>query len=282
MSTKDAQDFVKKNYGMTASISGVNSDNYKDENRDETIATAYKDRDFLAKFSMLNVNNQNLRITVNENENSISSQWKETDANPKPTDLEKIVSTTNNYSIQHNYNPNTFLYSNYGKSSRMSGIIPFSWFTNIKKDTSYSSKLKPETSTKYEIGYKYNISNIFVQNDYSMLDINLFKTNIEDLIIAKDVNGGNGKGGITLEDVYNSSNAIAGISEPIQRSGYVTHDISMKYKPSTNSSWTYFVGVYNLTNKYYASHSSIAAKSNAELYRYEVGRDFKVSLKYEF
>lgn len=164
MSTKDAQDFVKKNYGMTASISGVNSDNYKDGNRDETIATAYKDRDFLAKFSMLNVNNQNLRITVNENENSISSQWKETDANPKPTDLEKIVSTTNNYSIQHNYNPNTFLYSNYGKSSRMSGIIPFSWFTN----------------------------------------------------------------------------------------------------------------------KYYASHSSIAAKSNAELYRYEVGRDFKVSLKYEF
>lgn len=526
MTTKDAQDFVKndkkygaifktgyntnsqtklgtitayqvfdENYGIMTSIGGVNSDDYKDGNNERTIATAYKDRDYLAKFSMLNVNNHDLRITINQNENSMNSQWKGTDANPKPTDLEKVVSTTNNYALQHDYNPsnlidldtnlnfnkinldradkdkeyenkttelkvqnhfnldlaksknrfsigvdikdedgngtfdpnvadqtitkysdvksqnnalfmqnktsinaldinyglrfdyyklntgfgeatnhsfspnfgfdyalneNSSIYSNYGKSSRMSGIIPFTWLTNIKKDTTYSSKLNPETSTRYEIGYKYKTSNLFADEDYAIFNINLFKTNIKDLIIAKDVNGGSGEGGRTLEDIYNSSNefetkgfeiklsynydkylanlsytqidantrnddtggvigvdesisirrvgaydtkklagtfgiditntlytnytlnAIAGISEPIQRSGYVTHDISMKYKPSINSSWTYFVGVYNLTNKYYASHSSIAAKSNAELYRYEVGRDFKVSLKYEF
>ena len=58
---------------------------------------------------MLDVKDNDLKITINENENSINSQWKGTDANPKPTDLEKIVSTTNNYAIQHNYNPNNLV-----------------------------------------------------------------------------------------------------------------------------------------------------------------------------
>ena len=77
-------------------------------------------------------------------------------------------------------------------------------------------------------------------------------------------------------------NAISGIDEPIQRSGYVTHDISTKWKPSHNSPWTYFLAVNNLTDKYYANHSSIASKSNAELYRYEAGRDFRFAISYEF
>jgi hemoglobin/transferrin/lactoferrin receptor protein len=490
-----AYEIFDKNYGAVASISGINSDNYKDGNDERTIATAYKNRDYFAKFSMLDVKDNDLKITINENENSINSQWKGTDANPKPTDLEKIVSTTNNYAIQHNYNPNnlvdldtdlnlskinlnrvdkdkeyenealglkiqnhfnfdlaninnrfslggdikneegkgsfdphisdknitkysdvklnnqalfmqnktsindlTFnyglrfddyslqtglgeatnhsfspnigldyalddnstIYSNYGKSSRMTGIIPFTWLTNIKKDTTYSSKLEPETSTRYEVGYKYKTFDIFTNNDSASFDINIFKTNIEDLIVAKDVVNGSAEGGRTLKDIYNSSNefetkgfelkalygydiyltslsytqsnantinddtngvtgvdesisirrvgaydtkklagnlgveltktlfvdytinAISGIDEPIQRSGYVTHDISTKWKPSHNSPWTYFLAVNNLTDKYYANHSSIASKSNAELYRYEAGRDFRFAISYEF
>lgn len=526
MTTKDAQDFATKNkkkgailksayntnsqsklgsatayevfdnnFGAVATISGINSDNYKDGNGERTVATAYKDRDYFAKFSMLDVKNNDLRITINENENSINSQWAGTDANPKPTNLEKIVSTTNNYAIQHNYNPNNLLdldtnlnlsqinlnrveknqeyenrafemeiqnhfnfdlvntnnrfsvggdiknedgkgsfaphisdknitkyaevesknqalfmqnrttindlginyglrfddyslqtglgeatnhsfspnigldyalndnstiYSNYGKSSRMTGIIPFTWLTNIKKDTTYSSKLEPETSTRYEIGYKFKTYDVFTNEDNAIFDINIFKTNIEDLIIAKDVVNGSGEGGRTIKDIYNSSNefetkgfelkalyaydiyltslsytksdantinddtngvtgvdesisirrvgaydtkklagnfgveltktlyadytlnAVSGILEPIQRSGYVTHDISTKWQPSVNSSWTYFFAITNLTDKYYASHSSIAVKNNAELYRYEAGRDFKFAIKYEF
>lgn len=484
-----------KNYGAVVSVGGVNSDNYKDGNDEKTVATAYKDRDYLAKFSMTDIKDNDLRITINENQNSINSQWKGTDANPKPTDLERVVSTTNNYALQHNYNPNNLVdlntdlnlskinldridknkeyenkalgvkiqnhfnfdlsntknrfslggdiknedgkgsfdphandrnitkysdvksknqalfmqnkssiddltinyglrfddyslqtgfgeatnhsfspnigfdyalndnstfYSNYGKSSRMTGIIPFTWLTNIKKDTTYSSKLEPETSTRYEIGYKLETSDIFTNNDKATFDVNIFKTNIEDLIIAKDVVNGSGEGGRTLKDIYNSSNefetkgfelkgqyaydiyftslsytqsdantinddtngvtgvdesisirrvgaydtkklagnlgveltktlyadytinAVEGIDEPIQRSGYVTHDISTKWQPSVNSSWTYFLAVNNLTDKYYGSHSSIASRSNAELYRYEAGRDFRFAVKYEF
>ncbi len=490
-----AYQIFDNNFGAVASISGINSNNYKDGNDEKTIATAYKDRDYFAKFSMLDVKDNDLKITINENENSINSQWKGTDANPKPTDLEKIVSTTNNYAIQHNYNPNNLLdlntdlnlsqinldrvekeqeykntafevkiqnyfnfdlantnnrffvggniknedgkgsfdphisdknitkyadvelknqalfmqnrttindlsinyglrfddyslqtglgeatnhsfspnigfdyalndnsiiYSNYGKSSRMMGIIPFTWLTNIKKDATYSSKLEPETSTRYEIGYKFKTYDVFTNNDNATFDINIFKTNIEDLIIAKDVVNGSGEGGRTIKDIYNSSNefetkgfelkalyaydiylaslsytksdantihddtngvtgvdesisirrvgaydtkklagnfgveftktlyadytinAVSGIDEPIQRSGYVTHDISTKWQPSFNSSWTYFFVITNLTDKYYASHLSIAAKNNTELYRYEAGRDFRFSAKYQF
>ncbi len=265
-----------------------------------------------------------------------------------------------NVGLDYALNDNSTIYSNYGKSSRMTGIIPFTWLTNIKKDTTYSSKLDPETSTRYEIGYKFKTYDIFTNNDNATFDINVFKTNIEDLIIAKDVVNGSGEGGRTITDIYNSSNefetkgfelkalyaydiyltslsytksdantinddtngvtgvdesvsirrvgaydtkklagnfgveltktlyadytlnAVSGISEPIQRSGYVTHDISTKWQPSVNSSWTYFFAITNLTDKYYASHSSIAAKNNAELYRYEAGRDFKFAIKYEF
>ena len=531
MTTKDAQDFIKgdktkgvilkagynsnantklasmttyenfdKNFGMYASVSGTNSNNYKDGNNDVVNATAYKDRDYLAKFSMLGVNDNDLRITVNQNQNSGNFQWglsgSDTGVNTNPSLLEKIVSTTTNYSLQHTYNPsdllnldsnlnftsvnidredkdleytnetitakiqnhfdfdlakssnrvsigaefenqdgvgeftpradsyasqtkysdistqskslfiqnktslgdldihyglrfddydfetglgkatdstfspnigfdyalneNSKIYASYDKNSRMSGIIPFTWMNHILINKTYSSDLEAEKSQKYELGYEYQKNNILLDDDFMNFNMSIFQTKIADLIIAEDVNGGTEEGGRTLVDIYNSPNdyeskgfelklsynydryfssfsytqidantvndstsslsgidesiiirrvgtydskkfvlntgveltnnlyadytlnAIKGIEEPIERSGYVTHDVSTKYKPSTNSSWTYYAAINNITNKSYASHSTIASSSNADIYRLEAGRDFRFTVKYEF
>ena len=92
--------------------------------------------------------------------------------------------------------------------------------------------------------------------------------------------------GVELTDnlfVDYTLNAIKGINnELLERAGYVTHDVSMKYKPFSSSSWTYFAAVNNLTDKYYGSHSTIAATNDADSYRREMGRDFRLSAKYEF
>lgn len=537
MTTKDAQDFVKnnknygaifktgyntnadlkhgsatayqifnKNIGAYINISGVNSDNYEDGNNNEEIATAYHDRDYLFKISMLNLQNHDLRLTINKNENSGNSRWRGTEYRPLESELEKIVSSTTNYTLQHNYNPNdlinldtnlnltdisldredvdkeyenrtiglkiqnhfdfdisttsnrvsvgtefqkehgkgsfdpnaldknitkysdadsknqalfiqnkttindlniyyglrfddyefdtglgkatdttfspnfgldysltenSLIYTNYGKSSRMTGLVPFTWLTNIKKDSTYSNDLEAEKSTKYELGYKYIKNNTFADNDVIIFDANIFKTTIEDLIVSKDINCkngicGSGEGGRTLQDIYNRSddfkskgfelkisynydifstslaytqidtnntnsdtngvsdinedqnirrvggydskkfvwnteveltntlsadytlNAVSGTdvldskNNEIRRNGYTTHDISMKYKPSTNSPWTLYTAVNNLTDKQYAKATTISTKNQADIYRYEMGRDFRFSVKYEF
>ena len=523
MNTKDAQDFVSgdktkgaifkagyhtntntklgsitayevfnDNFGAIVSVSGVNNDNYKDGQNNELYGTAYKDRDYLVKLSLLDYKDHDLRLTLSQNENSGDFQWAKlgSDAgihNPNgPIKLEKVYSTTTSYALQHNYNPSdlinldsnlnlsnvnvnrkdndkeydnntiglkvqnhfdfdfsktnnrfsigaeiqdekgvdkganlsevksqnqalfiqnrtTFdalniyyglrfdeyfletgfgettnhsyspnlgfdyalnetskIYANYGKNTRMTGVVPFTWLTDIKANTTYSSKLKPEESAKYELGYKYELNNLFLDDDYLNFNASIFKTSIENVIIAKDITGGSGEGGKTLVDLYNSSNefeskgyelkvsynydkyfsslaftkidantindnsssttgvdesitirrigaydskklvfntgleltnaiyidytlnAVAGLNDPIQRAGYVTHDASLKYKPSSNSSWTYFVAVNNISDKYYANHSTIATKSSPDVYRNEMGRDFRFSIKYEF
>ena len=50
----------------------------------------------------------------------------------------------------------------------------------------------------------------------------------------------------------------------------------MKYK--LNSDWTLFVAVNNLTNKQYAKSTTISTKIN-QIYRYEMGRDYRFALK---
>lgn len=537
MTTKDAQDFAKdgKNYGAifkagyntnayqkhgnaTAysvfenigtylSISGVNSDNYKDGNGNKEIATAYHDRDYLFKISMLNAKNHDLRLSINQNENSGDTRWRGTEYRPLPSELEKIVSTTTNYAIQHTYNPNNLLnletnlnltditldrkdenrkyenrniglkiqnhfdfdtastnnrftigtelqkehgkgsffisdlkpadknrtkysdldsqdfalfiqnrteigsfgidyglrfdnyefdtglgkaadntfspnigvdyaltsnslvYANYGKASRMSGLIPFTWALNTKIGSKYSKDLDAEKSKRYEIGYNYSKRDTFANDDYITFNANLFKTEINDLIVSKDTNCssgkcGSGEGGWTLQDMYNRNdkfeskgfelkltyaynifsttfgytqidtnatnsdtggvldinedqnirrvggydskkfvwntgveltkdltvdytlNAVAGTNildsnnNEIRRAGYTTHDINMKY--NITSDWTLFLAVNNLTNKQYAKSTTISTKNQADTYRYEMGRDYRFALKYEF
>ncbi|OCL87675.1 TonB-dependent heme receptor A precursor [Aliarcobacter thereius] len=538
MSTKDAQDFIKhnKNYGVilktgyntnanqkygstTAysvfennlgayfSISGLNSNDYKDANKNKEIGSAYKDRDYLFKISLLNSNNHDLRLSINQNENSGDTRWRGTEYRPKPEELEKIVSTTTNYTLNHTYNPNnlinlntnlnltdinlerkepknnlnkkldgtreyenrniglkvqnhfdfdissttnrvsigadyqkehgngsfeahnldkavtkysdlnsenkalfiqnrttidslgldyglrydyytfetglgkqsdytfspnigidyeatenSLIYANYGKASRMSGIIPFTWALNTKIDSTYSKDLKAEKSNRYEIGYKYNKTDTFLNNDYLSFNANIFQTKLKDLIVSGAIGGGSGEGGRTLEDIYNRDdefkskgfelkliynydifstsfaytqidtnaknmdtngtiynedqnirrvggydskkfifNGAVDLSEDftinyilnavaktdildsnnneINRAGYVTHDINLKY---ILKDWTFFFAVNNLTNKQYAKATTISTKNQADIYRYEMGRDYKFALKYEF
>lgn len=499
-----------QNFGIVANISGVNHENYTDGNDDEMYGTAYKDREYFVKFSMRDVKDQNLNVSISQNENSGDFQWGRSGSDAGvhdpdgPNPLEEIVSTTTTYALEHTYNPSdklinlqtnlnlstvnvnrkdndkefdndTFgakiqnhfnfellnaqndlsfgieyedqqgvgeftptsrkdddgnggyidyaglskyadvnsnaksvflqnkmnydalniyygarfddfefetglgkatdttlspnlgldyelneaskIYANYGESSRMTGIIPFTWMNHIKKDTTYSSELEAETSTKYEVGYKYHTDSLLAADDFFSFDVNLFKTEIENLIIARDMNGGSGEGGRTIEDIYNSTNAfesegfelkigynydkyftniaysninsnstdddansdtgvnesitirrvgtydtekfvfnggvqmtetvyvdytlnaVAGINDTVERAGYVTHDASMKFQTSVDSDWTYFVGVDNITDKYYGSHSTIDSGGN---YRREMGRDYKFTVKYVF
>lgn len=538
MSTKDAQDFVKgdkksgailktgyntnanqkygsliaysvfeNNLGAYVSVSGLNSDDYKDANKNKEIATAYKDRDYLFKLSLLDSNNHDLRLTINQNENSGNTRWRGTEYRPKPEELEKIVSTTTNYTLNHTYNPNnlvnlntnlnltdislkreepknnlnirldgtreyenrniglkvqnhfdfdissttnrvsigadyqkehgkgsfephdldkavtkysnldsenkalffqnrttigslgfdyglrydyytfetglgkqsndtfspnigldyeatqnSLIYANYGKASRMSSIIPFTWALNTKIGSTYSKDLKAEKSNRYELGYKYSKKDAFLSDDYLSFNANIFQTNIKDLIVSGAIGGGSGEGGRTLEDIYNRDdefkskgfelkliynydifstsfaytqidtnaknmdtngtiynedqnirrvggydskkfvfnggveiienlninyilNAVAKTdvldsnNNEIRRAGYTTHDINLEYKLKD---WTLFFAINNLTNKQYAKATTISTKNQADVYRYEMGRDYRFALKYEF
>lgn len=541
MSTKDAQDFVKgdkksgailktgyntnanqkygsliaysvfeNNLGAYVSVSGLNSDDYKDANKNKEIATAYKDRDYLFKLSLLDSNNHDLRLTINQNENSGNTRWRGTEYRPKPEELEKIVSTTTNYTLNHTYNPNnlvnlntnlnltdislkreepknnlnirldgtreyenrniglkvqnhfdfdissttnrvsigadyqkehgkgsfyiadlkpadqtrtkysdldsenralffqnrttigslgfdyglrydyytfetglgkqsddtfspnigldyeatqnSLIYANYGKASRMSSIIPFTWALNTKIGSTYSKDLKAEKSNRYELGYKYSKKDTFLSDDYLSFNVNIFQTNIKDLIVSGAIGGGSGEGGRTLEDIYNRDdefkskgfelkliynydifstsfaytqidtnaknmdtngtiynedqnirrvggydskkfvfnggveiienlninyilNAVAKTdvldsnNNEIRRAGYTTHDINLEYKLKD---WTLFFAINNLTNKQYTKATTISTKNQADVYRYEMGRDYRFTLKYEF
>ncbi|AXX84162.1 TonB-dependent receptor domain-containing protein [Aliarcobacter skirrowii] len=538
MSTKDAQDFVKgdkksgailkigyntnanqkhgsliaysvfeNNLGAYVSVSGLNSDDYKDGKKNKEIATAYKDRDYLFKLSLLDSNNHDLRLTINQNENSGNTRWRGTEYRPKPEELEKIVSTTTNYTLNHTYNPNnlvnlntnlnltdislkreepknnlnirldgtreyenrniglkvqnhfdfdissttnrvsigadyqkehgkgsfephnldkvvtkysnldsenkalffqnrttigslgfdyglrydyytfetglgkqsddtfspnigidyeatqnSLIYANYGKASRMSSIIPFTWALNTKIGSTYSKDLKAEKSNRYELGYKYSKKDTFLSDDYLSFNANIFQTNIKDLIVSGAIGGGSGEGGRTLEDIYNKNdefkskgfelkliynydifstsfaytqidtnaknmdtngtiynedqnirrvggydskkfvfnggveiienlninyilNAVAKTdvldsnNNEIRRAGYTTHDINLEYKLKD---WTLFFAINNLTNKQYAKATTISTKNQADVYRYEMGRDYRFALKYEF
>jgi hemoglobin/transferrin/lactoferrin receptor protein len=151
MSTKDAQDFIQgdktmggivklgyssnpsselgsltvyetfdEHYGVLASVSGVNADNYEDGQDNEMLGTAYQDRDYFFKFSMLDLNENDLRISINQNSNTGDMQWGKTGSdkglNVDPALLEEIEATTTSYSLQHSYsggrllNPETDLY----------------------------------------------------------------------------------------------------------------------------------------------------------------------------
>lgn len=144
MKTKDAQDFVKNNktYGAifkagyatnTSSKSGTatayqvfndnlgayinisrnNNENYKDGRNKEVLATAYKDRDYLFKVSLLNLKDNDLRLSINQNQNIGKFQWggrgSDVGVHIDPNLLEKISSTKTNYTLNHKYNPSNLV-----------------------------------------------------------------------------------------------------------------------------------------------------------------------------
>lgn len=78
---------------------------------------------------------------------------------------------------------------------------------------------------------------------------------------------------VAKTDVLDSNN------NEIRRAGYTTHDINLEYKLKD---WTLFFAINNLTNKQYAKATTISTKNQADVYRYEMGRDYRFALKYEF
>ncbi|MDX4068477.1 TonB-dependent receptor domain-containing protein [Aliarcobacter skirrowii] len=267
-----------------------------------------------------------------------------------------------NVGIDYEATQNSLIYANYGKASRMSSIIPFTWALNTKIGSTYSKDLKAEKSNRYELGYKYSKKDTFLSDDYLSFNTNIFQTNIKDLIVSGAIGGGSGEGGRTLEDIYNRDdefkskgfelkliynydifstsfaytqidtnaknmdtngtiynedqnirrvggydskkfvfnggveiienlninyilNAVAKTdvldsnNNEIRRAGYTTHDINLEYKLKD---WTLFFAINNLTNKQYAKATTISTKNQADVYRYEMGRDYRFALKYEF
>ncbi|MBU3013959.1 TonB-dependent receptor [Poseidonibacter lekithochrous] len=205
MTTKDAQDFVKngknvggivkagystntnsksgsltaygvydKHYGILASVSGVNSDNYEDGNNDEMLATAYKDRNYLLKLTLNDLNNHDLKLSFNQNSNSGDMQWGKTGSdkglNVDPTLLENVLSTTTNYTLQHNYSNGNLL-----------NLDTNMYFTNIEVDRE-----------KYDYQYDNDTVGVKLQNHF-YLDTESIKNKISL--------------GVQVEDEESTSNA---------------------------------------------------------------------------
>ncbi|WP_121627041.1 TonB-dependent receptor domain-containing protein [Poseidonibacter antarcticus] len=205
MTTKDAQDFVKngkntggiikagystntdsksgsltaygvydKHYGVLASVSGVNNDNYEDGNNDEMLATAYKDRNYFLKFTLDDLNNHDLKLSFNQNSNSGDMQWGKTGSdkgvNVDPALLEDVVSTTTSYTAQHNYSNGNLL-----------NLDTNIYFTNIEVDRE-----------KYDYQYDNDTVGIKLQNHF-YLDTESFKNKVSV--------------GVQVEDVESTSNA---------------------------------------------------------------------------
>jgi len=498
-----------EHFGLVASASGVNNENYEDGKNQEMLGTAYEDRNYLLKFNVDDINGHSLALTFNQNSNSGDMQWGKTGSdkglNIDPSLLEEIASSTTTYGLQHNYSkgqlldldtdlyltnilvdrkdanseydndkmgikiqnhfyldtestknelsvgfqieeeestsnqatggtytdknsnsvksgyapitsfskslfvqgvttisnfdirygarlddydletglgkasdstlsPNVGLsyqlgdksniYANHGKASRMTGTIPFTWMMHIADGYSYSSNLKAETSARTELGYRFMQNNLFKASDTLKLDLSLFQTDIDDLILSKsgltNTKGKTsvaGEAGIALTDMVNSDEthtskgfelkgsyfindffaalsytqidtnttiesagepltirrvagfdskkivlntgleifngftldytltAVASIdNEQLKRDGYIVHDISTKYKTSSRSPFTFYAAIHNLTDKYYAPHTTLAAGNfqTSDDYRREIGRDIRVSAKYEF
>ncbi|MCF4010603.1 TonB-dependent receptor [Rheinheimera sp. UJ63] len=73
---------------------------------------------------------------------------------------------------------------------------------------------------------------------------------------------------------------VAGIdNEQLIRGGYTVHDVSAKYQMYSDPPLTLYLAINNLTDKYYANHSTIERQGE---YRRDIGRDIRFSLKYEF
>jgi len=495
-------------YGVVASVSGVNSENYEDGKSQEMLGTAYEDRNMLLKFNMDNLNGHDLTFSINQNVNSGDMQWGKTGAdkglNVDPSLLEEIASTTTTYGLQHSYSAGKLLnldtnlyltnilvdrkdaeseykndriglkvqnhfyldtastksklsvglqieneestsnqptgstytdangnpvssgydpitadskalfvqgittidnlnirygarfddyelktglgkasdstispnigvdyqlteqsnvYANYGKASRMTGTIPFTWNMHIADGYRYSSDLKAEKSARAELGYHFEQNGLFKIDDTFRFNASVYRTEMDDLILSKSgLTKGTktsvaGEAGIALTDMVNSdetyiangfelkasyfmgdyfaslaysqidtNTAIEPAGEPLtirrvagfdsqkvilnagmemvdgftldytltavadidndqlKRGGYAVHDVSAKYQSSKQSPWTFYAAVYNLTDKYYANHSTLVAGDfkTSDDYRREMGRDIRLSVKYDF
>lgn len=145
MTTKDAQDLIKDDetlgaivranyssvsdaergsttlYGMLGDntgfyvhLSGENRDDYTQGGGEIAKASAYRNRSYFAKLSMLDLADHSLRISVEQNANEGNAKYGSTGSDMGPyvgdgSDLVMQVSTRNTYTIEHIYDPKNSL-----------------------------------------------------------------------------------------------------------------------------------------------------------------------------
>ena len=68
----------------------------------------------------------------------------------------------------------------------------------------------------------------------------------------------------------------------LKKPSYDVHDIFMSYSPAQVDGLKATVGVYNLFDETYASHGSRLNPANATATDFEMGRNIKTSLTYQF
>ena len=98
-------------FGAYAHISAENRGNYTQGGGDEALATAYRNRAYFAKFSLLDHENNSLRLSIEKNENKGSAKSGSHGSDMGPyigdeSDLSMQVSTREAFALEHQYNPN--------------------------------------------------------------------------------------------------------------------------------------------------------------------------------
>jgi len=169
-------------------------------------------------------------------------------------------------------------------------ITSYSGLTNASGKFSYSGEAGLALTDMYNSDYEYIlkgfeikgsyfIDNYFASLSYSQVDTNVFNEKDAGLsgepLAIRRIGGWDSKkvvlnlGAEVLDGLSMdyTLTAVAGIDneDQVTRGGYTTHDISTQYKPSTNSAWTFYAAVNNLTDKYYAPHTTLSGSDNQNI-----------------
>ena len=152
---------------------------------------------------------------------------------------------------------------------------------------------KTHISKGFELKGSYFISDYFASLSYTQLDTNTTIESAGEPLTIRRVAGFDSKKialnmGMEIINGFTLDYTLIAVSnidnEQLKRDGYVVHDINTKYKTSNRSPFTFYAAIHNLTNKYYAPHTTLAAGDfkTSDDYRRELGRDIRLSVKYEF
>jgi len=152
---------------------------------------------------------------------------------------------------------------------------------------------KTHIAKGFELKASYFIDNYYASIAYTQLDTNTTIESAGEPLTIRRVAGFDSKklvfnAGIEVVDGFALDYTLTGVADidnnQLKRSGYAVHDINARYKPHNNSPWTFYAAVHNLTDQYYAPHTTLVAGDfmTSDNYRREIGRDIRLSVKYEF
>jgi hemoglobin/transferrin/lactoferrin receptor protein len=95
-----------ENFGLLAYVSGINAEDYRSGDGETVHGSAGRDRDYFFKFSMLDKADHQLRLSVQQNENSGLYRWGGGDgAYDETAELNYQISERLTYVLDHRYRP---------------------------------------------------------------------------------------------------------------------------------------------------------------------------------